>query len=272
MASVRKLGWRPDLPDFRDHHVKWGDSFMKVGTLPSKYDQRAQCSTIENQGQISACTGNAIVGALEVLENKNGAASASFAVTTATEMVADKADSEFIDLSRLFVYWNERNLEGTVNEDAGAYIRDGIKVVASLGVCAEKLWPYDETRWSERPSHAAFVEATKHRITEYARVEQSAYQIKTVLASGFPIVFGMSVYDSFLGDAVASTGVVPMPTAAESCQGGHAVLAVGYDDDKQAVLVRNSWGADWGLGGYFWLPYDYITNTGLASDLWVVRH
>jgi len=93
-----------------------------------------------------------------------------------------------------------------------------------------------------------------------------------VLASGFPIVFGMTVYDSFLGEAVAASGVVPMPAVTESCQGGHAVLAVGYDDAKDAVLVRNSWGADWGEDGYFWLPYAYITNPDLASDLWVVRH
>ena len=209
-------------------------------------------SAILDQGDLGSCTGNAIVGALEVLENKGG--------------------GEFIDLSRLFVYWNERNLEGTVNEDAGAFIRDGIKVVASFGACAEKLWPYDETRWAERPGHAAFVDATKRRVTEYARVDQDRYQIRSVLASGFPIVFGMSVYDSFMSDAVAANGVVPMPAATESCQGGHAVLAVGYDDEKDAVLVRNSWGADWGQAGYFWLPYAYITHPDLASDLWVVRH
>jgi len=252
MAAVRKLGWRPDLPDFRDHRLKAGSPFLTAVALPASVDLRAQCSTVENQGQIGSCTGNAIVGALEVLETKAG--------------------GEFIDLSRLFVYWNERNLEGTVNQDAGAYIRDGIKVVASLGVCAETLWPYDETRWDERPGHAAFVEATKHRVTEYARVDQSELQIRSVLASGFPIVFGMSVYDSFMSDAVAATGVVPMPAVTESCQGGHAVLAVGYDDDKQAVRVRNSWGKDWGEDGNFWLPYAYLTHPDLASDLWVVRH
>lgn len=252
MAGPRKLGWRPDLPDFRDHRVKAGSAFLTAVDLPSSVDLRAQCSAVEDQGQIGSCTGNAIVGALEVLENKAG--------------------GEFIDLSRLFVYWNERNLEGTTDQDAGAFIRDGIKVVASFGACAETLWPYDEARWGERPSHQAFVEATKHRVTEYARVEQSGAQIRSVLASGFPIVFGMTVYDSFMADDVAASGVVPMPTATESCQGGHAVLAVGYDDAKDAILVRNSWGAGWGQGGYFWLPYAYITNPDLASDLWVVRH
>jgi C1A family cysteine protease len=252
MAATRKLGWRPDLPDFRDHRVKLGSPFLQAMDIPAAVDLRPQCSAVENQGQISSCTGNAIVGALEVLENKAGGA--------------------LIDLSRLFVYWNERNLEGTTEQDAGAYIRDGIKVVASFGVCAETLWPYDETRWRERPSHEAFVNATKRRVTEYARVTQDRNQIRSVLASGFPIVFGMTVYDSFLGEAVAATGVVPMPAASESCQGGHAVLAVGYDDAKDAVLVRNSWGADWGQAGYFWLPYVYLTNPDLASDLWVVRH
>jgi len=157
MAATRKLGWRPDLPDFRDHRVKWGSPFLQAVEIPTAVDLRPQCSAVENQGQVSSCTGNAIVGALEALENKNRVVSASFAVTGALEMLADKADSELIDLSRLFVYWNERNLEGTTEQDAGAYIRDGIKVVASFGACAETLWPYDETRWRERPSHEAFV-------------------------------------------------------------------------------------------------------------------
>ena len=253
MSTPHTFGWRPDLPDHRDHKVKVGGQFLAAyAALPASVDLRPLCSPVENQGRLQSCTGNAIVGAMELLENKRG--------------------GNFYDLSRLFVYWNERDIEGATGQDVGAYIRDGIKVVASFGACLESIWPYNESIVFTRPTDAAFADAQRHRVTEYARVGQTIQEIKGVLAGRFPIVFGFSVYDSFESEEVARTGILPMPAIGESCLGGHAVLAIGYDDARQAVLVRNSWGTEWGQSGYFWMPYDYITMPDLTADLWTIQN
>jgi C1A family cysteine protease len=161
-------------------------------------------------------------------------------------------------------------MEGTVDQDSGAMIRDGIKSVAKLGVCSEDTWGYDIGRFTERPPSEAFIEAKAHQATVYRRVLQVLHQMQGCLASGTPFVFGFSVYQSFESEEVAKTGVVPMPARSEKLLGGHAVLAVGYDDASQRFLVRNSWGTGWGLGGYFTMPYAYVTNSSLASDFWAV--
>jgi C1A family cysteine protease len=105
----------------------------------------------------------------------------------------------------------------------------------------------------------------------YQRVVRSLPQLRGCLAEGFPFIFGFTVYESFESDAVASTGVAPMPGPGERVLGGHAVLAVGYDDADQRFLVRNSWGTKWGNGGYFTMPYAYLTERNLSSDFWTLR-
>jgi C1A family cysteine protease len=173
--------------------------------------------------------------------------------------------------SRLFIYYNERVLEGTVDSDGGAQIRDGIKTVASLGACPETMWPYVETSFANLPPAPCYKYAKLHPAVGYARVTQDAGQMKSILASGYPFVFGFTVYESFESDAVAKSGILPMPEATEATLGGHAVLAVGYDDASQRFLARNSWGTSWGMGGYFTIPYKYLTDSNLADDFWVVR-
>ncbi len=173
--------------------------------------------------------------------------------------------------SRLFIYYNERAIEGTVDSDSGAQIRDGIKTVAAEGACPETMWPYIESSFSVRPGTACYQCAKLHPAVQYERVPQDAGQLKGCLAAGYPFVFGFSVYESFEGDAVAKSGMVPMPGAFETEVGGHAVIAVGYNDSVQRFLVRNSWGSKWGVGGYFTIPYAYLTNSDLASDFWVIR-
>ena len=84
-------------------------------------------------------------------------------------------------------------------------------------------------------------------------------------------MFGFTVYESFESQEVAKTGVVPMPAPGEQVVGGHAVLAVGYDDSAQTFMVRNSWGTGWGQAGYFTMPYAYLTTRGLSSDFWTIR-
>ncbi|PYO01888.1 MAG: peptidase [Candidatus Rokuibacteriota bacterium] len=242
------LGWIPDLPDQRD--VLYTAVREVRAALPAKTDLRAACSPVENQGQLGSCTGNALAGALEFLEVKDR--------------------KPFVNLSRLFIYYNERVIEHSVKSDAGAMIRDGIKTLAKQGVCSEKKWPYVVSRFSVKPSPACFTEAADHQITSYQRI-LSLNEMKSCLADGFPFVFGFTVYESFESEAVAKTGVLNMPQKGERVVGGHAVLAVGYDDSTRRFFVRNSWGSGWGMKGYFTMPYDYVTNQNLADDMWTVR-
>jgi C1A family cysteine protease len=149
-------------------------------------------------------------------------------------------------------------------------IRDGMKAINKLGVCTETEWPYDLAKFRDKPSSKCFTDASKHQALVYNRVPQDLHQIQGCLASGYPVVFGFSVYTTFESQHVAETGVVPLPKKGEKQLGGHAVLAVGYDDSTQRFTVRNSWGDSWGDHGYFTMPYAYVTSAHLASDLWVL--
>jgi C1A family cysteine protease len=171
--------------------------------------------------------------------------------------------------SRLFVYYNERLVEGTVSQDSGAFIRDGIKTLNTYGVCSEAVWPYNISQYTTKPSDAAYAQAKLHTALAYYRVNVAINDVKAALAAGFPIVIGLTLYESFESYTTAATGVVTMPKPYEQVLGGHAVAIVGYNDAKKQLIVRNSWGTNWGDKGYFYLPYSYI-NTNLASDLWVV--
>jgi len=198
----------------------------------------------------NSCTANAIVAALEYDEIRQGQHEAP--------------------LSRLFLYYNERAAEDTIDSDAGASIRDGIKVVNRLGVCLESTWGYDTRRFADEPSNAAYVEASRYRSVAYRRVPRGTIPLRAALAAGFPVVFGFSVFESFESGEVANTGVVPMPERGEQMLGGHAVVLVGFDDASQRFLVRNSWGTGWGMDGYCTMPYEYLAHRGLASDFWSI--
>ena len=241
-------GWLPDRPDQRDMYYSAIAAPPKK--LPSSVDLRPVCSSVENQGQLGSCTANALVGNLEFLEKKTG--------------------KPATDLSRLFIYYNERALEGNVSQDSGAMIRDGIKTLAKQGVCDEGRWPYVTTKFSVKPPAACYKQGLQHQITSYHRVV-TLQEMRMCLAEGYPFVFGFTVYDSFESPAVAKTGRLNLPKPSEKSLGGHAVMAAGYDDATKRFLIRNSWGTDWGMKGYFTIPYAYLDNRNLSDDFWTIR-
>src|SRR5262249_23098834 len=178
-----------------------------------------------------------------------------------------KQNLEFVMPSRLFVYYNEREYEGTEDHDSGASIRDCFKTMAREGVCDEALWPYRTQSYKIKPSQPCYDDANKRRDTEYAQVGQSLTQLKACIAGGFPFVFGFTVYQSFISSQVASTGMMPMPNYTERTVGGHAVCAVGYNS-RNYFLIRNSWGPHWGdpdIPGHFWMPPQYICDPNLCA-------
>ena len=245
---IERFGWTPDIPDARDFLYSAPQAVLT--TLPTKVDLRKQCPPVYDQGQLGSCTANSIGAAYEFDQLKQGL-------------------KDFMP-SRLFIYYNERDIEGTVKSDSGAMIRDGMKTVAKLGVCSETTWPYDIAKFTRKPSAAAYKEALQHQALVYRRVTHALRQMQGCLAQGYPFVFGFTVYESFESDQVAKTGQLQMPAPDEATLGGHAVLAVGYDDSKQRFIVRNSWGPNWGTKGYFTMPYGYITNPQLANDFWAM--
>lgn len=244
-------GWVRDLPDARD--FSYSAPLMRfVRGLPAKVDLRPKCPPVYDQGQLGSCTANGIGAAIEFDQMK-------------------EHKKAYVP-SRLFIYYNERAIEGTISQDSGAQIRDGIKSVATLGAPPEKLWPYNIARFTEKPPRSAYVAARKELVTIYSRVAQDLTQMQGCLAEGFPFVFGVTVYNTFESAAVARRGIVPMPTTADKVVGGHCMLAVGYDNRKRMFIVRNSWGKGWGLKGYCMMPFEYFLTPHLASDFWTVRN
>jgi C1A family cysteine protease len=252
MTAPRKVtgyGWVPQLPDIRDARL----ALSAVTSLPSSVDLSAKpdMPPVYDQGQLGSCTANAIAAAVDFQNHRQ--------------------DQKWLTPSRLWIYYQERVIEGTVSQDSGAQIRDGMKAVAKLGVCPETDWPYDISTFAEKPPKKDYKDALKDKVLTYEAAPQDLFGLKSVLASGLPVVFGFTVYDSFESAEVAKSGILPMPSPSESIVGGHAVLMVGYDDAKDRFRVRNSWGTSWGQDGYFEMPYQYATSTKLASDFWAVQ-
>lgn len=246
---MKKYGWKPDLPDNRDLVYK----APKLGLFkkaPNIVDLRPKMPPVYDQGQLGSCTANAIGAAFEY------------------ELI--RQNENFMP-SRLFIYYNERVIEGTVNSDSGAQIRDGIKTVVKQGVCSEKLWPYDIAKFSKKPLTECYANAAKFEVVQYLSVKQDVNQIIGCLNEGFPVIIGFTVYESFESDEVANSGVLNMPAPGEQVLGGHAVLVVGYNSSQKRFIVRNSWGTTWGQAGHFTMPYAYLTDPNLSSDFWTIR-
>lgn len=243
------LGWKPSLPDA-------GDDVADVSGLRllEEVDPRGDMPPVYDQGALGSCTANAIAAALQY----------------------DCAlDGEDIGVpSRLFIYYGERVREKTVLTDAGAFGRNGFKVLRKTGAPSEECWPYDIERFTECPPEEAFKEALENRIKHYThpglgqRVtkldRKEAFQ--RVLGNRQTIAFGFAVHQSF-EEAWEEEGVMPTPEAGEAVLGGHEVLLIGYTADyPEHALCRNSWGEDWGLGGYFYMPWSFLCDPAYCGD------
>jgi hypothetical protein len=256
MATPRHFyGWVRDVPDQRDQQFLALNETLAA--LPPRIDLRPQCPAVYQQGKLGSCTANAIAGGMEFDLRKQGR-------PTFTP-------------SRLFIYYNERVMEDSVDSDPGAQLRDGIKSVRLYGACPEREWPYIIARFRRKPTARCYSDAKRYEAVSYKSVQQSLTQMQGCLAEGYPFVFGFSVYMSFESQQVATTGVVDLPKPGEPGAGeqgqpaGHAVLAVGYDNAGSRFIVRNSWGSSWGMAGYFTMPYEYLLDRRLADDFWTIR-
>lgn len=268
MATKLGLGWEREIPDFRDRTPESQDVKeirakshrlrQALKTPPSGVDLREWCSPIEDQGTLSSCTANAGVGLLEYFERR--------------------AHKTHLDASRLFLYKATRNLLGWTG-DQGAYLRTTMKAMVLFGVPPESYWPYQAGDFDTEPSAFCYAYGQSYKTRKYYRLDppgqahdQTLAALTQSLAGGLPAMFGFTVYTSIppVGDG---RGEIPFPSEKDRVEGGHAIVAVGYKDDKViggdkgAILIRNSWGTNWGEAGYGWLPYRYIL-AGLASDFW----
>ena len=267
---MRKLGWKPDLPDHRDYVIDEHPTTVHLftpprsltgiapgkGGLPARLDLSQFCSPVEDQGALGSCTAQAVVGVVEYLERR--------------------AMKRHVDASRLFVYKTGRMIDGYVG-DTGLSVRTGMKALATFGAPPERYWPYDIDRFDDDPGAFVYAYGQRFRALRYYRLDierrsrmQLLLLMKKVMVYGLPIAFGFIVYS--WGD---DRGAFPMPEEGQEPQGGHAVVAVGYDDDIRigdstgALRIRNSWGTGWGQSGYGWLPYDYVLQT-LSADFWTI--
>ena len=263
----RYYGALPDPPDHRDRKI----TYEQIPTDPT-VDLRPYVPQVLNQGRLNSCTANAVVAAFSI--------------------DAKKQKLHPFEPSRLFIYYNTREIEGTVYTDRGASLRNTVKAFNRWGVCPEKLteacnfgegkpdgsrrylpyWPYDTHKFRERPPPQCYSEAGRNTVCKYERLSQEIDQLRACLKSGSPFVFGFKVFPSFIEDThFACFGCMPMPTRGEVSRSSHAVVAVGYDDERKKIVVLNSWGCHWGENGYFYMPYEFIKNESYCRDFWKIE-
>jgi C1A family cysteine protease len=284
---IPAMGWLPDYPDIRDVTfqservpsklqalgqpsvkqmlAKVGATTSAPAALPTSVDLRPWCSPIEDQKTIGSCTAHAGVGLVEYFERR--------------------AFGKHLDASRLFLYKVTRNLLKWTG-DTGAFLRSTMYALTLFGVPPEEYYPYNTADFDKEPSAFCYAFGQSYQAISYYRLDPPGTtrsnlltQIKTYLANGLPSMFGFTVYSS-ISQANTNGGKIPYPTRGERVEGGHAIDAVGYDDNLKikntnvggiettgALLIRNSWGTGWGSTGYGWLPYKYVLD-GLATDWW----
>jgi C1A family cysteine protease len=245
----RRLGWKRGLPRLKQFYM---EPRFSIVALPPVVDLEPKCPPIYDQQDLGACT--------------------SMAAGALSQFQAKKTGHKWYMPSRLAIYYWTREMEGSVNDDTGATLHDTMQVLVRKGVPHEDLWWYNIEKFAVKPSQKVVTDAGNFRVAKQLAVNQNLHDLRSCIAEGDPFIFGFSVYESFLSNEVARTGVTPMPHTGEEVLGGHAVMAVGYDDRKGMFKVRNSWGKEWGQNGYFWMPYDYVTNFNLSDDFWTLSN
>ncbi len=245
---IKLGGYRRDPVDKNDK--KYGAGRFNSKELPPRVDLRPYMTKVEQQGEVNSCTANAMAGAYEYL--------------------AKREFGHAEDVSRLFIYYNARDVDGSVDEDEGTYLRSCIKVLREYGACSEETWPYHPDNVFDEPDENAYEEAGNFLIDDAQRIDVDLYAMKHCLAEGYPFAFGLQLFSSF--DEAEKNGQVSIPdTDEEEDYGGHAMLCVGYSDTDEVFVVRNSWGSSWGDKGYCYIPYDYMTDPELNGDCWTIR-
>lgn len=268
----RKYGHIKSIKDSRDLTIRFNEDHVKLFAQkynlsennPTLFDLRNFVKLPEalsdiDQGSLGSCTANAISFAYAFNEIK-------------------QSNKDIFLPSRLFIYYNERLIEGTVNQDSGAQLVDGIKAINKYGVCDEHHWIYDPLKFTVEPPKNIYEEAKNARAVKYASIDFSndhtiadrIKHLKIALQSGYPVVFGFTVFSSFETEIVAQTGIVPIPSYEDQILGGHAVCAVGFDESY--FIVKNSWGPKWGKNGYFYMPAEYLADPNLADDFWIITN
>jgi len=303
-TQVHLGGWKKQYIDTRDepYRLKLNGSFL--GALPGSVDRRPFCSPVEDQGNLGSCTAQMFASLIEANELRQntklaqiggmfGAATATVSVSNVavasdgtitfttsvkppvpapTPTPAPAPNVTLVHASRLFEYYATRRIMGTTGYDSGATIRDTIKAGVVYGVVDEVKWPYNIAQFKTNPPSSVWTAAASKKVTSYHAVSNGDIEtMKSVLYSGYLVGFGFRVFEYMLSLDMAQKGILTRPGRNEVEVGGHAVTLVGYDNSKQAFLVRNSWGANWGIGGYYWMAYDYVGDPNLSSDFWVVK-
>lgn len=245
--QYNRYGWNKDNDDTRDIHFIPSDNIV----FNRKFSLRKNMPPVLNQGKLGSCTSSSICNAIsfcEIINNKN----------------------TYRPKSILFNYYNQREMNGYINEDLGASIRNSIKSINKHGVCFEETWPYDITQFTEKPPPNCYKEARNHKIVKYERISPNINDIKSAIISGFPVIFGFIVFDSIEKPTTTRSGIIPIPSSNSKKLGGHCVLCCGWDDSRRLFEIMNSWGTEWGNNGYGWISYDYIINSKLSSDFWKI--
>jgi C1A family cysteine protease len=242
----------------KGHHdgvISFPHKVNTLESLPQSVDLRitGKFPPVFDQKSLNSCTANSISAALFFDMNK--------------QEVPD-----VFTPSRLFIYYNERDLEGKIDNNAPVSMKDCIKTISENGYCAEQAWPYDVQKFDQKPPSNEYDFAKDHKAVKTHKLPFNLDHLKGCLHDGLPFVFGFKVYESFESPETHSTGVVTLPKPNEKKVGGHAVIAIGYDDAKKHIIFRNSFGPSWGDNGHGFMPYDYIASLDkLAFDFWVVQ-